>query len=408
MVEVTQEDYLRLEEIVNTIQQPERFYDYAWIKGAIIKENEEWKSFVTKITVKRKRSGERVSWAFKKVLERPNFLIFRHAVSIKKLIEILRDLVHKNQFTINGYVIKSEGRFNRRMFLYGSRKEDDKLAWPADAYYYSVRGSKPGIPDDLRLKRDSFLDVYHAVRELVGFKRFDSGYYTGEAVLLLLPYYFVKISKCEVVEKKLVLKLEPYHTSVDLEDLKVNYFYGVEYRAQDRGEITPLRWENEVLLPYVPNFVHVLLFLKGFADPVDEYYLYLQAEPVWPKAVSSIEMTLPDMFRELEAVLGRAGFRDAKAKIVLAAATNLVEVVVTKKLMDLGEKTTGKLNDKISRVVEKIESKENKSITKELIPYVIKVTRDKADHAGFDLLVRDEDAIFMLKRTIDFLRQLYE
>lgn len=92
----------------------------------------------------------------------------------------------------------------------------------------------------------------------------------------------------------------------------------------------------------------------------------------------------------------------------MAAATNLVEVVVTRKLMDLDAPTTGKLNDKISRIVKEIESKENRSITKELTPNVTKVTRGKVDRAGFDLYVRDEDAVFMLKRTIDFLCQLYE
>lgn len=408
MVEVKQEDRLRLEEMLTAVQQPERLYDYAWIQGALVKEGGEWKSFITKITLKRRKIGERVSRSFRIVLQRSNFLIFYRAISIKKLIKILRDLVQKNQFTIDGYVIKSNGRFGRRMFLYGSRKEDEKLAWPAEAYYYSVRGNKPRIPDDLRLKRDSFLDAYHAIRESVGFKHFDSRYYSTETVLLLLPVYFVKISRCEIDEKKLVLNLERYDESINLGDLHVTYIYGKEYRGQDRGEMFPVQWENEVPLPYAPVFVHIFLFLERFEDPVDEYYLYREAGRVWPEAIMGIEMTLPDMFRELEAVLGRAGFKDAKAKIVLAAATNLVEVVVTRKLMDLGVSTTGTLNDKISRVVKEIEKKENRSVARELIPYVIKVTRDKADHAGFDLYVRDEDAVFMLKRTIDFLHQLYE
>lgn len=124
-------------------------------------------------------------------------MTFRKTVGINKLIEILRDLVQKNQFTINSRVVKSEGRFNRRRFLHGSRKEDEMLPWPADVYYYRVHGNKR-IRHDLRLKRDSFLDAYHAIRELVGFKRFDSGYYSSETVSLLLPFYFVKISRCEM------------------------------------------------------------------------------------------------------------------------------------------------------------------------------------------------------------------
>lgn len=408
MVEATQEDRLRLDAILNAVRQPERAYDYASIQSAIVKEDEEWKSFITKITLKRRKIGERVSRSFNIRLQRPNFLIFHSVVTIEELVNILKELVWKKQFTIDDYIIGSDGRFDKRMFLPGARKEEERLDWPADAYFYRIRERKPGIPEDLRLKRDSFLDAYHAIRELVGFKHFDSSYYSSETVLLLLPYYFVKISRCEIDEKKLILKLERYDESINLGGLHLTYIYGKEYRGQDRGEISPVQWQNEVTLPYAPVFVHVLLFLEGFEDPVDEYYLYREAGSVWPKAIAGIEMTLPDMFRELEAVLGRAGFRDAKAKMVLAAATNLVEVVVTKKLMDLGASTTGTLNDKISRVVKEIKKKENRSITKELIPYVIKVTRDKADHAGFDLYVRDEDAVFMLKRTIDFLHQLYE
>ena len=406
VIEVSTADRLQLEEIITAVQQPERAYDYASIKGAVIKENGEWKSFITKITLKRRKIGERAP--FKILLQRPNFLIFHCAVSIKKLIKILRDLIEIRQFTIGNYIIKSDGQFQRRYFLDSFRSANEGLDWPADAYFYRIRGNKPTMPDDLRLKRDSYLDANHAIRELLGFKHFDHSYHSSETVLVFLPYYYVKISGFEISEKKLILKLQPYDETISPKKIRLTYIYGKEYRDEDRDEISPVKWHNEATLAYIPNFVHVLLFSKEFEDPVDEYYyFYRQKGRFWPEAVTGIEMALPDMFRELEAVLSDAGFRDAKAKIVLAAATNLVEVVIMKKLVDLGVSTTGTLNDKISRVVKEIEKKENRSITKELIPYVIKVTRDKADHAGFELFVRDEDAVFMLKRTIDFLRQLY-
>lgn len=76
------------------------------------------------------------------------------------------------------------------------------------------------------------------------------------------------------------MKLESFAEGIDLENLRFTYICGKEYKSQGRGEIFPVRWENEVALPYAPVFLHVLLFLQRFANRVDEYYLYRKTERV--------------------------------------------------------------------------------------------------------------------------------
>lgn len=399
----------RLEEILTFIHDTKRGYDFASIHCAIVKDGEDWKSYVTKITLRRRKKREHVSFSFTTDLERPNFLIFRRNVSIEELGSILKDLFDLDRFTIDGYEIYSEGFFDQREFFHSTKMEDFHLEWPADGYFYRIRKDKPSIPKNLQLKRNYFLDAYDAIRQLVGFKYFDQNYYTHESLFLFLPLYFVKISRCEMNREKLVFNIKSYDEKINLKNAYARYYYGKETRGQSRGELSPVESENEVALDYAPEFVTVLLFFAKFEDPLDEYELYLARDYERPGFFAGVRIKkLPDMFRELEGVINRAGFKDAKAKIVMAAATNLIEVVVTKKLMDLGADIPRKLNDKISRVVEEIEQKEERNIRKELMPYILKVSRDKADHAGFDLYIRDEDALFLLKRTIDFLHQLYE
>jgi hypothetical protein len=273
---------------------------------------------------------------------------------------------------------------------------------------------KPEVPK-LDLRREGFRDFNHAIRELLELD-LGPGYYTYESIILILPYYLARISRCEIQDNKLLVDIEPYNETITLENLKCKYNYekipdssvlgGPEGDIR-RDEISPLSWRNEVELPIAPSWGDVYLFFNGIEELIDQCRVVSEKTEIPPSRGFDVEVKLPEMFEDLKAVLVKAGFNDAEGKIVLAAATNLMEVVVTKKLQDLGADLGDNLNTKIERVIDIIREKEGREIDHQLISFAIKTARDKLDHEGFKLFVGNVDAGFFLQRTIDFLRQLY-
>lgn len=399
-------------------------YDYAEIRGAVVKGTSDptlatardiWDAYIIKIVLRRKDENEETKTPPKILLERRNFLIFKEYVDLKCVETIIESVVNTERFKIGGCSIRChDGHFEEDYFCQSSWGERFGLSWSSKVYSYRVR-EKPNVPEKLALKTEGFQDFNHAIRELMEFRPFEHGSFSDKSIILVLPYYPAKISRCEMREKRLVVDIEAYDEVTTIENLKCWYYYRRLPSSSDwlsergekegRGEISPLKWHNEVELPLVPNLADVTLFHDGFEEPIDEYHMYLE-KGMLPRRFDTY-MELPEMFEDLKRVLEKAGFEDANGKIVLAAATNLMEVVVTKKLQDLRANIDGSLNNKIKRVIEEIREKEHREIERQLITDVIKVARDKLDHEGFRLFVENIDAGFLLKRTIDFLHMLY-
>jgi hypothetical protein len=94
---------------------------------------------------------------------------------------------------------------------------------------------------------------------------FEHGSYSDKTIILAFPYYLAKISRCEIREKRLIADIEKYDEGTTLENLRCWYYYrklpsssewlGEQGEKEGRGEISPLKWRNEVELPLIPGLM---------------------------------------------------------------------------------------------------------------------------------------------------------
>lgn len=425
-IEIPKNGISLVEELKHLLQNHKLAFNYAEIRGAIIKRSRIegqtlattrniWDAYLIKITLGRKNKSEQIGTPLETLLKRPNFLVFMKCVDLKSVKAIVETVVNVERFDLDEYTIRCKtGHFAEDYFCRSSWGRRFGLSWASKLYSYTVK-EKPRRPEKLALKIEGFQDFNHAIRELLQISPFEHGSFSDKSIILVLPYYLAKISRCEIQEKRLIVDIERHDEGTTLEDLRCWYYYRRLPTSSDwlseseekevRGEISPLKWHNKVELSFIPDLVDVSLIHDGFEEPIDECHVYKETK-VLPRKFD-IHIELPELFGELKSVLEKAGFDDADGKIVLAAATNLLEVVVVKKLQDLGANIKGSLNEKTKRVIEEIREKEHRKIDRQLISPLLKVARDKLDHEGFRLIVSNIDAGFLLKRTIDFMQQLY-
>lgn|GEM_PF-2984448 len=423
--EIPENDFSCYNDILNSLKDPRLAYSYAEIRCALVREVNEkriltpfknnWDAYLIKIVPKRKDENiSKINTSPTILLQKPNFLIFRENVNLKSLKLLLKNIMYTERFDLGNFTIRCyDGRFHEDYFCMSSWGERYGLNWPSKVYSYKVSKTF-NIPSNLNLKKEGFKDHEHAIRELmeIGFEHHS---FSDTSIILILPYYLAKISRCEIQEKSLTIKIEKYNEETTLKNIKCWYYYkespsssgmlGEREAKEGRGEISSLKLHNEVELPLVPGWVDVWLLHRELDEQIDEFRISIEKKT--SPVIFDINVKLPEMFDELKGVLEKAGFEDATGKIVLAAATNLLEVVITKKLQDLGSSIQGSLNEKIERVIKEINEKEHRKIDHQLISPLLKVARDKLDHEGFRLIVTNQDASFLLKRTIDFMKQLY-
>ena len=425
-MEIPEDQIMLAEELKRSFQNRKLAYDYAEIRGAITKgsgpEDQSladtrnvWDAHLLKIVLRRKHENEEIEAPLETLLRRPDFLVFKKNVGLKSIKSIVDDVVNTERFDLDDCTIRcSTGHFAEDYFCRSSWGKRFGLSWASKIYSYRA-GERPEIPKKLGLKVEGFQDSNHAIRELLELGSFERASFSGKSIVLVLPYYLARFSRCEIQEERLIVDIESHDEGTTLEDLRCWYHYrklpsssewlDESEEKEGRGQISPLEWHNEVGLPFVPNLVDVSLVYHGFEEPIDEWHVYKETEILPREFDMSVE--LPGMFQKLKNVLEKAGFDDADGKIVLAAATNLLEVVITKKLQDLGASMKGSLNEKTKRVIEEIREKEHRKIDHQLISPLLKVARDKLDHEGFRLIVTNIDAVFLLKRTVDFMQRLY-
>jgi len=120
-----------------------------------------------------------------------------------------------------------------------------------------------------------------------------------------------------------------------------------------------------------------------------------------------VESRGPSQLNELLERSRTIGIKVDDYWVVAVCAVNLVEALMNKKLIDLGESTEGDFTQRLERVVSSIKRKENREIQRMLPESLYKGVRQKLDHASHKYRPTPAEADNIVKTVIGFLDELF-
>ena len=249
------------EQIIQKISQ--RRYGSVLAKGAIRKQQGIWKNVVIKILPMYLSD----TYTVKEKLDYGNFAMVEDVITLKDLVELIKNLPEKGTTTINlgGYEVQVEGEsLTNGRHKYDSGVDYLDVGWFSEIYQYTSRNqsypSEPLISPHLPL----FPDSHVAIQTFLGID--PSHHSSSFGIIFCLPRYGARIEELSIGSTQIRVKVQP-----KAEDIK--NIIGKLY-CQGRGKIEQKDIEfthetESVTVPFEPDFFHFALVSKSSGEVLD-------------------------------------------------------------------------------------------------------------------------------------------
>jgi len=249
------------EQIIQKISK--RRYGSVLVKGTIRKQQGIWKNVVTKILPMYLSD----TYTAKEKLDYGNFAMVEDVITLKDLVELIKNLPEKGTTTINlgGYEVQVEGEsLTNGHYKYDSGVDYLDVGWFLETYQYTSRNqgysSEPLISPDLPLFPDSRV----AMQTFLGI---DPSRHSGSfGIIFCLPNYGAKVEEVSIGSKEIKVRVQ-----TKAEDIK-NIIGKLYCQRGDKIKQENIEFTNEngiVTVGFRPDFFYLALISKVTGEILD-------------------------------------------------------------------------------------------------------------------------------------------
>jgi hypothetical protein len=249
------------EQIIQKIS--ERRYGSVLVKGVIGKHEGIWKNVVIKILPMYLSD----TYTVKEKLDYGNFAMVEDVITVKDLVELIKNLPEKGNMTINlgGYEVQVEGQsLTNGRYKYDSGVDYLDVGWFFETYQCTSRNqsysSELLVSPDLPLFPDSRV----AIQTFLGI---DPSRHSGSfGIIFCLPRYGARIEELSIGSRQIRVKVQPKAESI-------KNIIGKLY-CQGRGKIEQKDIEfahetESATVGFEPDFFHFALVSKVSGEVLD-------------------------------------------------------------------------------------------------------------------------------------------